>query len=560
MKKDESNLKLFTNGCFYLNDTEYYGSFLVENGVIKEIYDTGEEIECNDDTDRVDMQGAYIYPGFIDSHVHVFEAGYCMDSIPLEGCVGAKKIAEKITEYIEEHNPTQPLLIGTGFGMEFYAQWGLDDLEILDNATGDYLFMGIDHLGHNMVINTRSINYIAENTQVDLNTADNPMGGVIVKEGQRATGMLMESAMTFAGTPLFATVDDSIIYKGAMINFRKWANMGYTSIVDLMGGPFGRMLKPDICFEMEKNGELPLRINYMYTFFKLDEINGALEYVDKNTDRVQFGGLKLFVDGAYAAGQAWTTWPHKDEDSKYGISYVTTENIIIDEEGNEHDVSQYNIHNIVAKVNELGLDIHYHAQGDEAVEVVLDALERITQYQELNSTHTFIHLAFPTSTQMDRMKKFNGRVVATVQPAFWKAEEGTAIYYGQEQADSAYPIKDLMDKGISTGLSTDYWVSPFEDCPPTAVMNIAMTGGTKEKHPHPPLSIREIIKGFTKGSAATTKLPCVGEFGVGYKADMVVYDKDLCKLNPDEFDENNPRVMSTWIGGMLTTCSNETND
>ena len=36
---------------------------------------------------------------------------------------------------------------------------------------------------------------------------------------------------------------------------------------------------------------------------------------------------------------------------------------------------------------------------------------------------------------------------------------------------------------------------------------------------------------------------------VSYEADFVVYDKDLYSVSPDMFDKDNPKVVSTWVGG-----------
>ncbi|MBK8046306.1 MAG: hypothetical protein IPK16_03750 [Anaerolineales bacterium] len=73
-----------------------------------------------------------------------------------------------------------------------------------------------------------------------------------------------------------------------------------------------------------------------------------------------------------------------------------------------------------------------------------------------------IHLAFPTDELIARIKGFDGHVVVTTQPGFWTVEDDTAYYYG-DRAKQAYPVKKLVDSGLSVGMSTDWAVSP----PPT---------------------------------------------------------------------------------------------
>ena len=313
--------------------------------------------------------------------------------------------------------------------------------------------------------------------------------------------------------------------------------MGYTSVVDVMGGPFGRIIKPEICKELEEKGELSLRINYMYTCFNLNELENALKYAGKDSEQVRFGGLKIFVDGAFAAGEAWTLWANKQ--GGHGVNCFAPDDTF----GKE-----YNINRIIEKANELGLNVHYHIQGDQALEVTLNAIESTLKKEgELTSTHTLVHLAFITDEQIAHIKSFNGHVVATMQPAFWEVEDDVSKYYGK-LGEKYYPTKKVMDAGIKCGLSTDYWVSPLEYCVPTKNMNVSMTGAGSPEN-RLPLTMKNLIQGFSEGSAATTVFNNIGTLNIGYKADMVVYDKDLFSVPPEEFDKNNPKVLSTWING-----------
>jgi len=83
---------------------------------------------------------------------------------------------------------------------------------------------------------------------------------------------------------------------------------------------------------------------------------------------------------------------------------------------------------------------------------------------------------------------------------------------------------------------------------PTKVMNIAMTGGGDPEN-HVPATMKDLITGFSQGSAATTSIPDTGRLEPGYWADLVVYERDLYDLSPEELDSKNPKVLSTWVGG-----------
>jgi predicted amidohydrolase YtcJ len=126
-------------------------------------------------------------------------------------------------------------------------------------------------------------------------------------------------------------------------------------------------------------------------------------------------------------------------------------------------------------------------------------------------------------------------------------EDDTAYYYGKHNAQ-AYPLKKLIDSGIPVGISTDFSVSPPEYSPATMVIGVAVTGGGDPKT-HLPLSVKEVVHGFTVGSTATTSRNDTGVLYPGYKADMVVYDRDLYSMPLDKFSKDNPKVLATYIGG-----------
>lgn len=545
MNEEQYGVKLFTNGTIYIDATRTARHMLVTNGIVSKIYWNNEEL-YNDPLaqfveERIDLDGCVVYPGFIDSHVHLLEVGYCSGpgTIQLDKCTDKESLIDAVKEYMANAGsalPTNKLIIGVAFSLDDYNSWSLADLDAIDKATADYFFMAIDKLGHNMIVNSNGLKI----ANIDKDTPS-PQGGIILKEKGKPTGMLRESAMADAGNPLFNMVENEIIRRGAKACFDQWSSMGYTAIVDLCGGPFGRMFRPKVCRDMEAAGELSLRINYMYTFFKLSDLSDTLlENLLHDTEMVRFGGLKFFVDSSYAGGLAWTSWENKNKQLNHGLPNVTTEGD-----------NEYNIYRIVERVNDLGLNIHYHVQGDMAMEAVLDAIKQARDKKgTLTSTHTLIHVAFPTVELIEQIKAFKGQVVTTVQPAFWQEEEDCERYYG-DRAKTCYPIKMLMDAGISTGISTDFWVSTLKNCHPNAITKLAVTGAGAPLD-HPPLSHRDVLRGLTEGSAATTAIRDIGKLDIGCKADMVIYNKDLFQTPPDQVTSHDPMPLSSWIGGKKT--------
>jgi len=523
-------LVIMMNGTIYTDPDHKTETLLIGNGIVRA---AGVDPGAYPGADIIDLKGAFAYPGFHDSHVHLLESGYAFSSnCSLYGATDARSIAAIVGPIAASLPPGEPML-GAGFSLEDYNGWSLEDLAQIDAVTGDRpVFLG-DWLGHNAILNSAAMRVcnITEKTQA-------PPGGIIVRENGTPTGMMRESAMAPAGNVLFPLFPDAVIEPVTLQFLQTWASYGYTSVNDLMAMPAGRMLRPDLMQKLEREGKLPVRVHYFYTIASLEEVDDALAFVGNDTDMVRFVGLKIFIDGAYAGGQANTSWMNAK--GNYGLAYVYPDD--------SHGAS-YNINRIVARADDLGLNVHYHVQGDEAIELVLNALENQSARRGgLKSTHTFLHLAFPTDQQIARMQNLGDHVAMSVQPAFWKLENDLTRYYGNRSFE-AYPLKKFFESGIPVGISTDLPTSPLSQSPPTVIAGISTTGGGDPGH-HPPLTIRQVIAGLTVGSAATTPSRDIGRLRPGYKADIVVYDTDLFTVSPGQFTENYPRVLATYVNGV----------
>ncbi|NPV86896.1 MAG: amidohydrolase family protein [Anaerolineae bacterium] len=532
----KSKWTLFVNGTIYIDADKKVGNLLVKDGVVAG-FDVNPQKYRN--AEIVDLNGAVAYPGFIDSHVHLISmavAGSIL--VPTGGETDPTKIAAIVGDRCKQVAKGTPVM-AHGFVLQNYdTDWGLDDLENLDATTGpDCPVMIADQLGHSYIVNSAAMRL----SNLDGSTAD-PPGGKIVKHDGKPTGMLRETAGAIVGNiAIFPRVQDSQVKPLAIGLMKKWAAMGYTSVVDLMGGPMGRTMKTALCRELEREGSLPLRVYYAYTFFNLDDMEDY-RTAGEDTEFVRFSGLKLFIDGAAGQGGAWTSWANTLGD--HGLNAVAAD----DSYG-----EKYNIFRILEKSEELGLDMHYHVGGDKGIDAVLSAIEAVKAKKgSLKGTHTLYHLGLITDDEILRMKKLGPNVIAGVQPSLhWEFQRPQTEYYYGDHAKGSYPYSKMRDAGITLAFSTDYASNLEKLSWPTEIMRVALTGGGNPDNQ--PLTMRDMIEGFTVGGFATTRETKAGKLHVGYKADLVVYEKDLYLIPPEELSKDNPRVLSTWIGGQKIT-------
>ena len=422
--------------------------------------------------------------------------------------------------------------MGVGFHLHNYDSWSLKDLAVIDQAAGDHLIILVDNLGHNCLVNS----LVLKKYKIKTDTKVGPAGTIISQNG-KPTGILRESAMLLAGVPMMKMFSDQVSSDGFLKFAKLWNSFGYTHITDLMGCPMGQLMRPQIFKKLEKQGKLSIRIDYEYTMFSLNEIPNALPYRGKDTDLVRFAGLKTFIDGAVGAGQAWTSW--KNLQGNHGEHYLA--------DNDKQFGPEYNLNRISAKAEDLKLSIQYHVQGDAGIEAILKTLENLKATKgKLGVTHTLIHMAFPTPEQLKRIKALGDKVVITTQPGLWEAEADMGNYYGAH-TKYAYPLKSMMKSGISTGFSTDFSVSPLSIAPPLVVIGIAANPEKYGFEADQALTPKDVVKGFTIGSALTVPKHDTGNLEKGKWADMVVMSEDLFTTKPA--DAAKIKVLSTWVGG-----------
>src|SRR5690606_23003965 len=194
----------------------------------------------------------------------------------LVGANDAASIASAAAAGVEAH-PARGFALGVGFTLRDYDAWSLADLAALDAVTGDRPAFLADYLGHNAIVNTAMIRRAGITP-----TSPVPMGAKIGIEDGQLTGMLRESAMMLASQTLLSLFDDQDIKAGLLSAAQRWASIGYTGCVDLMGAPGVRFMKPEALWALEQEGKLPLRMHYCYTIFNSNDVDEAARYVGKD--------------------------------------------------------------------------------------------------------------------------------------------------------------------------------------------------------------------------------------------------------------------------------------
>jgi predicted amidohydrolase YtcJ len=270
--------------------------------------------------------------------------------------------------------------------------------------------------------------------------------------------------------------------------------------------------------------------------------------------------LKAFMDGSLGSRTAALAEPYSDDPNNEGIPRYQQDKL-----------------NDLADARALaGFQLGFHAIGDEANSIALNALQSAEQLATDScammlqngverEVATGCRAGAPHNTpealryriehaqvllpgDFDRFEQLG--VIASMQPSHLLTDMNWAeARLGPERSKYAYAWRSMLDHHVTLAFGTDY---PVESISPFRGLYSAVTrmneAGTMTFHPEQKLTMAEAIYAYTQASAfAEFRETRKGRLEPGYLADFVVLDRDLMKATPREILAT--QVLRTVVGG-----------
>ncbi|PEF40643.1 amidohydrolase [Bacillus sp. AFS094228] len=480
-----------------------------------------------------------IMPGFHDFHLHIMFSALSLTSINLFEARSAQEVAAKVLEFSKEC-PEEGWIIG----MQWDAGYWLDKQEphyrILDAVIPDRPVVLFHAEGHYTWVNSKAMELAGVTEEIrdpDFGRYERDKNGLL-------TGILYEEAQQIVlkeALRLTQNKKETILKEF----LRLLSQYGITSVNDLFA-PIDDFLQDYDLFEkLDKQGELTTR------FHITPELDGNLDkaqilrnkYVSK---KLQFSGLKQFVDGTVTGHTAYFLKPYSDQLDICGHPALDPE-VLIDR---------------VVKADELGFRIRFHAIGDAAIRLALDAFEEaVRKNGKRDSRHTVEHIEVIDSDDIERFSKLG--VIASMQPDHMAASsrEVYSSIIGPEREKNVFLTKSLLNTGASLALGTDFPVSislnPMRQIY-TAITRVDSSGDPQNTwHPEQKLTLAEALQAYTYGSAhGCFREHELGTIEEGKLADLVVLDRNLFDIPESEVLET--KVELTINDGKVVFESEET--
>ncbi len=439
------------------------------------------------DAETVDLDGGFVAPAFVDSHVHLTATGLTFAGLDLRPATSLRHCLDLIGDYARSH-PDGPIW-AHGWDESGWPERTAPSTDDLDGVVGDrpaYLARVDVH-------------------SAAASTALRKLAGVLTE----AAGFTPQHPLTSDAHHLVRAAARNELtpqqrHRARLAALDAAAAYGIAAVHECAGPNIGGL---DDWHEIRGVDHGVEVVGYWGE--PVTTSDQARELIDTTGARGLAGDL--FVDGALGSRTAWLHDPYSDARDCYGNSYLDSDAITAH----------------LMACTEAGVTAGFHVIGDAAVSAVVEALERVVEAFGAPAVarcgHRLEHLEMVTEEQAGSLGSWG--VIASMQPNFdalWGGDDGM---YGQRlgpgRVHQLNPLALLASQGVPLAFGSD---SPVTDMNPWATVRAA----TRHHTPGSAVSARAAFAATTRGAwrAGGVRDGVTGTLVPGAPASYAIWEAD----------------------------------
>ena len=475
-------------------------------------------------TQVIDAARQCVVPGFIDAHCHPSGVNELFGVV-----VTAYRTKAELVEALRKKAATTP----AGFWVEGQL---FDDTKLTDATPLDRHDLDRASTAHPIAVNHRGGHTAWYNSKalelagITRNTPDPEHGRFFRDANGELTGRAAEaarSAFNRAGQrEQFTPEQQRERSRQGMKHISTLLTAtGLTSVHDA-GANADRIRAYE---DARANGELKHRA-YMMIRGTYEPLRNAGVYTGFGDEWIRVGGVKYTADGSAS-----------ERTMRMSTPYVGTNDLGI------LTMSQQEIHERVEDAHRNRWQVGIHANGDVAIDMVLQAYERVLkEWPHPDRRHRIEHCSLVNPELVRRIK-----AAGVVPTPFW-----TYVYYhgekwsqyGDEKMRWMFAHRSFLDAGITVPGASDYGPGPFEPLMAIQSMVTRRDYRGREWGVNQKVTVDEALKIATiNGAYASYEEKTKGSITAGKYADFVILGADPHDVDPLTIKDI--KVVRTVVGG-----------
>jgi len=525
---------VYYNGCVYTGTLPLADAFIVEGDRFRFVGSSEEALGQRHAGDRkVDLQGAFVCPGFNDSHMHLLNFGRSLSNARLDQHTqGLEDMIRCLKGFAETGTGW---ILGRGWNQDYFTDvHRMPNRYDLDEVSVDRPVCAVRACGHALAVNSRALELLGVTS-----ATPQPEGGEIVMEKGEPNGVFLDNAMDLVyeafSAPSKEEVKDMIRTACRALN-----SYGITSAQSDDYGVFSALpwqTVNEAYRELEAEGELTVRVYEQSNFTNLPELRAFVESGNNTgvgSDLFRIGPLKMLGDGALGPRTAFLSRPYGDKPDTVGIPVF----------------SQQTFDEMIGYANSVGMQTAIHTIGDACLDRVLSAIDKaLAANPREDHRHGIVHCQITREDQLAQIARQKLHVYA--QSIFLDYDIAIVeARAGKDLAATSYSWKTLMESGVRVSNGSDCPVEqPFVlggiQC---AVTRQNLGGDLGPYLPRQAFTVQEALDSFTyAGAHASFEEGKKGRILPGMLADFTVLGGDPFAVEKEGIKDI--PVLSTYMGG-----------
>ena len=480
-----------------------------------------------------------LMPGFVEGHCHAKEGGiwehayvgfqdrYDPNGKLWRGADSFDAVIEVLTEAAKQLPDDGTPVFGWGFDPIYFGEERMST-EHVDRISSTRPVLILHSNGH--VLNVNST--ILEAAGID---ADTDVAGVLKDASGNPTGELAEMSAQYmayrvADNPFLGGIDEPTMH-----GFAKSAvNCGVTMATDLFATFNDESLAA--YHNATSSADYPLRVLPAMNTLEGDAqtgIESVKNAMSGNHDKLHYGLCKIMTDGSIQGFSARMKWPGYHNGAANGVWNMAPEQLAA----------------LVDEYHQAGLHLHIHTNGDEASELMIDAIEAaLLKNPRADHRHTLQHCQMADEAQFRRMAKLGICANLFANHIYYWGDQHRDITMGPDRAARMDACQTAKRHGVHFAIHSDAPVTPLGPlftawC---AVNRRTESGAVLGENEC--ISVDDALYAITLGAAYTIRMDhLAGSIEPGKYADFAVLEQDPLSVAPETLKDIG--VWGTVVGG-----------
>jgi predicted amidohydrolase YtcJ len=472
-------------------------------------------------------QSGLVTPGFMDDHVHLMTGGFQLASVDLRDATTPEEFTRRIKAFAATLKPGE-WITGGDWDHEKWPGTPLPDRSWIDSVTPNNPVFVNRLDGHMALANSLAL----AAAKLDKSVKEIPGGTIVRRKDRELTGVLKDEAMN----PVNRVIPDpspSRLDSALARAMRHAASLGVVGVSSVSTS------WADIAAleRARARGALTLRVSNYIPLAAWRSMADSVRAKGPGDEWIRTAGVKGFVDGSLGSTTALMTEPYRDAPGTRGL-FVTPED---------------SLRRWIGAADSAGLQVAVHAIGDRANALLLDIYDSVAKAHGARDRRFRIEHA--QHLRPKEIPRFAAQgVIPSMQP-YHEADDGrwAAKRIGPELIKGTYAFRSLLDAGARLAFGSDWTVAPLNPLEgiKAAVTRQTLDGKNPEGWvPEQKISVEEALRAYTATNAyAVFAEGSRGVLKPGYRADLVVLDRDITKVPGAAIDQ--AKVAVTVVGGKV---------